>query len=85
MAQWLAHLPSKQGVAGSSPAKGKPGEAKIGWRRIRIHWGVRQLTLSSDSSVGRAVDCRSIGRVFDSPSLDLKRVSQPTKVLDKVN
>ena len=29
------------------------------------------LTLSGDSSVGRAVDCRSIGRVFDSPSPDL--------------
>ena len=28
VAQWLAHLPSKQGVAGSNPAKGKPGEAK---------------------------------------------------------
>ena len=25
---WLAHKPSKLGVAGSSPAKGKPGEAK---------------------------------------------------------
>ena len=37
VAQWLAHLPSKQGVAGSNPAKGKPGEAKIEWRRIRIH------------------------------------------------
>ena len=30
VAQWLAHLPSKQGVAGSSPAKGKPGAAKYG-------------------------------------------------------
>ena len=29
------------------------------------------LTFAGDSSVGRAVDCRSIGRVFDSPSLDL--------------
>ena len=27
VAQWLAHLPSKQGVAGSSPAKGKLGAA----------------------------------------------------------
>ena len=39
-AQWLAHLPSKQGVAGSNPAKGK-FTGKIGWRRIRIHWGER--------------------------------------------
>ena len=29
------------------------------------------LTFAGDSSVGRAVDCRSIGRVFDSPSPDL--------------
>ena len=27
VAQWLAHLPSKQGVAGSSPAKDKLGAA----------------------------------------------------------
>ena len=28
VAQWLAHLPSKQGVAGSSPAKDRLGAAK---------------------------------------------------------
>ena len=54
----LAHLPSKQGVAGSSPAKEHGVLFKI-------------LTFTGDSSVGRAVDCRSIGRVFDSPSPDL--------------
>ena len=31
-----------------------------------------KIKLTGDSSVGRAVDCRSIGRVFDSPSPDLK-------------
>ena len=45
----------------------------------------KNLTFAGDSSVGRAVDCRSIGRVFDSPSLDLTRVVITQKVLDKVD
>ena len=98
----IAHLPSKQGVVGSSPTKGigehgmgstvwehgmgstawgvRHGEYGMGstvWgvRYGSTAWGARygehgKLILSNDSSVGRAVDCRSIGRVFNSPSLD---------------
>ena len=33
----------------------------------------RPVALSGDSSVGRAIDCRSIGRVFNSLSPDLFR------------
>jgi hypothetical protein len=42
-------------------------------RRSRVRAPYRASRVAGDSSDGRAVDCRSTGRVFDSPSPDLVR------------
>lgn len=44
----------------------------------------RPYTLSGDSSVGRAIDCRSIGRVFNSPSPDLFKGLNCPSIAEKV-
>ena len=56
MAQWLAHLTSNQGVAGSSPAMGTSGVAQLGERQahdLKVGCSIQPAgTLSSNSSVG---------------------------------
>ena len=53
----------------------------------REHGGEHgKLSLSDDSSDGRAIDCRSIGRVFDSLSSDfINRFCNLIKLMDNVN
>lgn len=47
----------------------------------------RPVALSGDSSVGRAIDCRSIGHLFESgcPEFDLSRGRKFSQVKNIIN